>query len=291
MDPRTATASPHRRASTLLVEGGGLRGAFSAGALAELSGPGGPRFDDVVAVSSGAPTAAYLVAGQIHDGVRIWEEHTHGDQLISPANWLRGSPLMDIDRLVSVFERVIPLDTERLRAADTRCWVVVTDCRTGKAELVRATPENTFGLLKATMAIPVGYGKVVDIEGVPYVDGGVAEPVPVRRTLELSQGKTVVVLTRPRGYRRRRGRAAAYLMGRTYPRHPAIGRALAARSAVANDALDLIDTLEERGDISVIRPAGTLAAGRLSTRREDILATIEAGREAARAWLRAHENG
>ncbi|EYF02496.1 patatin-like phospholipase family protein [Chondromyces apiculatus] len=283
--PHTAT-TPALRTATLFVEGGGLRGAFSAGALAELSRPGGPRFDDVVAVSSGAPTAAYMVAGQIDDGLRIWEDYTHGTQLISPLNWLRASPLMDIERLVGVFARVVPLDAGRLRDAHAALWIVVTNCHTGRAEYVRATPENTLGLLQATMAIPIAYGRVVPVGGIPYIDGGVADAIPAHHALSLKRDLTVAVLTRPRGYRRTNQPALTYAMGRTYPSHPEIGRTLSTRWKASNNALELIEDLERRGEMAVIRPPGPLPAGRLSTRREDILATIEAGREAARTWLR-----
>jgi predicted patatin/cPLA2 family phospholipase len=272
--------------SALVVEGGGLRGAFGAGVMAELFSSGKARFDDIVAVSSGAPTAAYLVAGQMRECVRIWEDHTHGSQLISPLNWLRAAPLMNIERLVGVFDRTIPLDTARLGESGARCWVVVTNCHTGEAEYVRATPQNVLGLLHATMAIPIAYGKVVPVDGIPYIDGGVADAIPIRHALSLRREKTVVVLTRPRGYRRRRSRAGAYLMGRTYARYPAIAPVLAARWKTSNDSLELVERLEDEGKVSVIRPAAPLAASRLSTRRVDIVATIEAGREAARAWLR-----
>ena len=218
---------PSLPGATLLIEGGGLRGAFGAGVLAELSRHGAARFDDVVAVSSGAPTAAYLAAGQIGDALRIWEDHTHGRQLISPLNLLRGVPLLDVDGLVRVFDRRVPLDRARLHASATRCWVLVTHCRTGRAELVRATDRNALELLRATMALPVAYGKVVDVEGVPYVDGGVAEAVPIERALAFRRARTVVVLTQPRGYRRKRRPALFYLMGKTYPRHPALAGAFA----------------------------------------------------------------
>ena len=276
-----------RPTATLLVEGGGLRGAFGAGALDELvrAGARAPVFDDVIAVSSGAPTAAYMAAGQMDDAIRIWEDHTHGNKLVSPANLLRGAPLLDVDGLVRVFERRVPLDRSRLGAAATRCWILVTNCRTGDAELVRATEGNALELLRATMALPVAYGKVVDVDGVPYVDGGVAEGVPIERALGLARDTTVVVLTQPRGYRRKTRRALSYLMARTYPRYPALARPLAARSETANAALDHIEELERRGRISVIRPSAPLPASRLSTKRADILATIEAGRQAAKAWL------
>jgi predicted patatin/cPLA2 family phospholipase len=280
--------TPASQTAALFVEGGGLRGAFSAGALAELAKADGPRFDDIVAVSSGAPTAAYMVAGQIDDGLSIWENFTHGDQLISLRNWLLASPLMDIDKLVGVFERTVPLDASRLEKATQRLWIVVTNCHTGRAEYVRATQANTLGLLKATMAIPIAYGRVIPIDGVPYIDGGVADAIPARHAVSMKRDRTVAILTRPRGYRRKNSPAFTYFMGRTYPKYPEIGRALSGRWKASNDALDLIDEMEARGEMSVIRPAGSLPAGRLSTRRDDILATIEEGRDAARKWIREH---
>lgn len=283
--PAPTRSTQERATIALLVEGGGLRGAFSAGVLAELGAPGGPAVDDIVAVSSAAPTAAYMMAGQVEDGVRIWENYTHGSQLISPANWLSLSPLMSIDRLVDVFEHVVVLDTAGVGASPTRCWVAVTNCHTGEIEYVRATATNTLSLLKATMAIPLAYGKVVDVEGTPYVDGGVNNPLPIDHTLSLGHDHTVVILTQPRGYRRRANPVIARLMALSYPRYPALGPALKARWRVANRSLETIERLEDEGKVSVIRPLAPLAAGRLSRRREDIVSSLTAGRAAARAWL------
>src|ERR1700691_5879954 len=95
--------------TALVIEGGGLRGAFSAGVAAELAAAGVPAFDDIVATSSGAPTAAYLATGRVDDGIAIWRGYTHGAQLIAVRNLTRGRPLMDIDRLIGVFQRVVPL--------------------------------------------------------------------------------------------------------------------------------------------------------------------------------------
>jgi predicted patatin/cPLA2 family phospholipase len=274
-----------RQTATLLVEGGGFRGAFGAGVLAELHAAS-VRFDEVVAVSAGAPTAVYLCAGQMDDAVRIWEHHTHGAQLVSPANLLRGAPLMDIDRLIHVFERVIPLDTRSFSASSARCWIVVTNCHTGRPEHIRATPENVLGLVRATMALPVVYGKVVTVGGVPYVDGGVTDAVPVRRAVALGRDKTVLVLTQPQGYRRSPNRLVSGLIAQMYPFYPALRRAIVRRWRDLNEALDRVDALEREGAISVIRPSRPLPASRLTTRRDDILATLAAGREAAQAWLR-----
>jgi predicted patatin/cPLA2 family phospholipase len=194
---------------------------------------------------------------------------------------------MNLPRLVGVFARTVPLALPRLAMVGPRCWVVVTNCATGAAEYLRATPENALDLLHATMAMPIAYGRAVDVHGTTYVDGGIADAIPIDRALSLGNRRTVVVLTRPRGYRRSRSRVGSFVLGKSYPRYPALGPVLARRWATSNRSLETIERLEAQGAISVIRPSATLQAGRLSRRREDILATIEAGRAAARAWLRA----
>ncbi|MFO0659125.1 MAG: patatin family protein [Polyangiaceae bacterium] len=271
--------------AALLIEGGGLRGAFSAGVLAELSKPDSPKFDDIVAVSSAAPSAAYMVTGQIEAGLKIWTDFTHGTQLISPFNLLKGRPLLDIDRLVRLFEQHIVLDTERLTQANSRLWVVVTNCHTGKAEYVRATKENAFALIKATMALPIAYGRVVDVAGTPYIDGGVADAVPAKHTLGFGHDRTVLILTQPPQYRRKRSRTSAKIIARSYASYPEIAKTIAVRWQTSNASLELVDELESMGKIDVIRPHGPLAASRLSTSRRDICATLEAGRIAGRAWV------
>jgi predicted patatin/cPLA2 family phospholipase len=274
--------------TALVIEGGGLRGAFCAGVAAELVAGGVPAFDDIVAVSSGAPTAAYLAAGQPEDGVAIWRGYTHGTQLIAVRNLSRGRPLMDIDRLVTVFERVVPLDAQQLARSRSRLWVGVTDCRTGEGRRIIATQRNVFALLRAAMALPVANGRVIDVEGTLAIDGGVVAPIPLDHALELRRDRTLLVLTRPRNYRRRGGAISSWMIGWTYPRYPAVRRAMARHSEAANTVLDRIEMLERAGTIDVIRPDVPLPLGRLSRDRAAIETAIAIGRSTARRWLRAH---
>ena len=274
--------------TALVIEGGGLRGAFSAGVAAELAAAGISAFDDIVAVSSGAPTAAYLAAGQPEEAVAIWRGYTHGAQLIAPWNLSRGRPLMDIDRLIGVFQNVVPLDAKQLARSSRRLWVGITDCRTGEGCRVLATPSNVFELLRATMALPVANGRVIEVDGMRAIDGGVAAPIPLDHALELRRDRTLFVLTRPRHYRRTVNSVSAWMIGWTYPRYPAVRRAMARHGHAANAVLDRIETLERSGAIGVIRPARALPLGRLSRDRVAIETTIAIGRATAREWLRAH---
>lgn len=278
-----APTSPRR---TLLLEGGGLRGAFTAGVVAELARVGAGRFTDIIAVSSGAPTGAYLAMDQMAECVDVWTNYTHGAQLIALRNLARGRRLLDVQRLVGVFQRHVPMNVAQLDTSHARLFIAVTDCRDGSLTLTRANAQNVFPLLRATMALPIANGEVIDVDGVPCIDGGVVDPVPLERALDLGADETVVVLTQPRGYRRRPEQALSLFASLTYPRFPAVRAAFRDRSLRANLLLARIDALEDAGRLTVIRPSAPLPASRLSRRQDAIVRTLALGRSAASDYVR-----
>src|SRR5690606_8637254 len=93
----TVVSSGREKTYALVVEGGGLRGAFCAGVLEALHHLAPTAPSHVYATSAGAPSAAYLATGQIELAIRLWETRTHASHLVSPRHWLKGRPLMDID--------------------------------------------------------------------------------------------------------------------------------------------------------------------------------------------------
>jgi predicted patatin/cPLA2 family phospholipase len=273
--------------SVLVLEGGGLRGAFVAGVLAELERHG-LRFDHIFATSAGAASAAYLVAGQGESALRIWRERTHGGQLLSVRHLLLGRRLMDIHGLVNnVFRNEITLDAERVARSSTALTVAVTNCSTGRAEYLRATADNLFSLLEATMALPVVYGRVVSIAGVPYIDGGVADAIPLDPALELDPSRVLVVSTRPLGYRKARVPIAGDWLRYNYRDFPDLWPALRTRWECYNRSIMKVEALERLGRLMVIRPTDQLPASRLTRDRRRILETLELGQAAARGFVDA----
>jgi predicted patatin/cPLA2 family phospholipase len=271
--------------TVLVLEGGGLRGAFVAGALAELARCD-LRFSHIFATSAAAASAAYMVAGQIERALEIWRERTHGAQLISARHLLRGRGLMDIEGLVDVFRGELALDAERVERSPTALRVAVTNCMTGEADHLMATRSNVYDLLKATMALPVVYGRVVPVNGVPYIDGGVADAIPLEAALALAPARIIVVTTRPSGYRKKPTRMG-HLLRYNYTCFPALWPALANRWEAYNRSIAKLERLEELGQVQVIRPVGALPASRLTRDRQRILDTLELGGDAARRFLRA----
>ncbi len=270
-----------------MLEGGGLRGAFVVGVLAELREHPGLAFSHIFATSAGAASAAYLITGQIDRAVRIWSERTHGAQLISARHWLRGRGLMDIGGLIEIFQGELGLDTRELGKSATSLRVAVTHCETGAADHVAATEANLFPLLEATMALPVVYGRVVRVQGVPYIDGGITDAIPLAPALALEPERLIVVSTRPLGYRKQTAPWFGGLLRYNYRDFPAVWPALRNRPASYNRSIVQLEELEREGRLRVIRPLHALPASRMSRDRARILTTLELGREAARAFLTA----
>jgi predicted patatin/cPLA2 family phospholipase len=277
----------NRKKTALVLEGGGLRGAFTAGVVATLDSLLEKPPDLVFATSAAGPSAAFLATRQTELSIHLWQNRTHGAHLISPMHWLARRPLMDVDKLVDSFRGPRPLNTAALSNSSIEAYLAVTNCQTGGAEHVRLTQENAFALLTATMALPVAYGRVVEINGAPYIDGGVSASIPIEPALERVHDELIVVLTQPLGFRKQAGRSARLTARWAYPKHPALWNAFERRAELYNHALDVVAQLEAAGRASVIRPLAPLPASRMTRNRELILRTIQLGRNSARAWLAA----
>jgi predicted patatin/cPLA2 family phospholipase len=271
--------------NVLVLEGGGLRGAFVAGALAELEGAASLRFSHVFATSAAAASAAYLISGQIDRAVSLWKDRTHGAQLISARHLLRGRGLMDIEGLVQVFQGELSIDTHELERSATALYVSVTNCNTGSADHIHAKPSNLFALLKATMALPIVYGRVVQVDGVPYIDGGVAAAIPLEAALEIEAARVIVITTRPMGYRKKPAPIAGDWLRYNYRGFPELWPPLRNRWESYNRVIVKLEALERLGRVEVIRPTTTLPASRMTRDRARIIETLELGRQAARVFL------
>ncbi len=276
------------RKLAIVVEGGGLRGSFCAGALQSLAQVLPRKPDYIFATSSGAPSAAFFALGDIDRAIHLWENWTHASHLISPRHLLHGRPIMDVDKLVSRFRGAEPLEVERLGDVPTQTFIAVTHCRAGQAEYLRLTPRNAFSVLTATMALPFAYGKVVTIDGQPYIDGGVCASIPIEPALERDVDDIIVLLTRPPTYRKNPRHMSPALLKLHFPGYPDLIGAISQRAARYNAQMDKIARLEAQRRISVIRPTEALPASRITRDKARIMRSIELGRKAVHMWAADH---
>jgi len=193
---QSLTVRPTRVA--LVVEGGGMRGVVSGGALMALERLGlSGAFDEVHAESAGAINASYFLAGQTEFGSSIYRENLSSLRFVNP---FRVGRILNVDYAIDeVVGKAKRLDTERVRTSPSDFFISLTDTAKGVRRVidVRTSETPLLHLLKATSAIVPLYNHPVMIEGVPCADGGIADPIPVRGAIERHCTHILVLLTRP----------------------------------------------------------------------------------------------
>jgi predicted patatin/cPLA2 family phospholipase len=185
----------------LVVEGGGMRGVYSGGALVALEQLGfGSVFDAVYAESAGAINASYFLAGQTQLGIRIYTEDLQTPRFLNP---FRFKAVLDLDYVAGVVltERK-PLDVNAVLASGPDFFIALTNGLDGTTRLVDVKREKIplLKLLKATAAIVPLYNRAVLLDGIPYVDGGISNPIPIQSALDAGCTHILVLLTRPPGF-------------------------------------------------------------------------------------------
>jgi len=280
MSPLVGNAGPDdRRKTALIVEGGAMRGAWAAGVLAYLHECGRRQYDFVYAASSGACSAVYFVADMWGTGLTIWRELACN--VVRKSNFLRRKPIIDLAYLVDhVIRTRAPLSVEALQKADTQFFIVLTDCLTGEPVYFHVCDDRVFAALRATSSMPLATRGFDFVDGKPYADGGVADPIPIRRAIQDGATDITVVMTHNPDFRLK---PIPHWLGKlAYPEFPMVARVWTARQNVNyNAALDLMKQPPPGIRIQVFRPLRPLPVGSFTIKPKQIAAALILGHNEA----------
>jgi predicted patatin/cPLA2 family phospholipase len=265
----------------LVLEGGGARAAYSAGVVHALA-EAGVRAKAVLGCSSGSINAAFYASGQTATLLELWGNYVPGKHFIS---WRRqltpfGGPGLAVDDML---DRVMMAGSLFDPVAATRgepaLYVAATDVVTGAGVLAKPDASNVIEWLRASLALPVGYNRVVTIGGRGFIDGGVAMPVPFDEPLESPcDGPTVVVLTR----KMTTLKAAPKLWERAFiwAIVPRAARAATLRQhELHNAVMQRLRVAVERKEVMLVNPPEQMPLSRFTRDAATIRAGIELGRE------------
>jgi predicted patatin/cPLA2 family phospholipase len=288
MVENAASVASHK--SALIVEGGAMRGAWAAGVLAYLQECGRRQYDLVYAASSGACSAAYFVADMWGPGLAIWRELACN--VVRKSNFLRHALADDIIHLAYLVDYVIrkrvPLSVELLQKMPTRFYIVLTDCHTGEPVYFHACDERVFAALRATSSMPLATRGFDYVDGRPFADGGVADPIPLQRAIQDGATDITVVLTHNPAFRLK---PTPRWMGRlAYPDFPKVAEVWTARQNVHyNAALDLMKQPPAGVRIQVFRPLRPMPVGSFSVEPKQIAAALVLGHDEALQQMEVFE--
>ena len=262
--------------TALVLEGGGLRGVFTCGVL-DCFMEHGITFPFIVGVSAGACNGLSYMSGQKGRAKKTNVDLLDEYHYIGFKYLLKQGCIMDYKLLFEDFpNKVIPYDFEAYFQNPTRFVIVTTNCQTGKSEYFeeKASSDRLMKIVRASSSLPF-VSTITHVDGVPMLDGGIVDSIPIQYALDQGYENIVVVLTRNKGYRKKPGGMKATKL--FYRKYPALQKALSERNAVYNRTMDLIESLEEQGRITVIRPLKPVEVGRMEKDTAKLTALYEEG--------------
>ena len=239
----------------LVLEGGALRGIFTAGVL-DYFMEQGLKFPYVVGVSAGACNLLGYAAQQIGYTKNCMIQREAKNQYFGVKQLIQSKTIVNLDRIFYEYPyNQLPFNFGAFFNSGIQTEFVVTNCSTGKAEyLFENNDEHRLGTLgKASASVPL-FSKMVELDKQTYLDGGLTDSIPIERAITQGFLKNVVILTRNRGNAPGMNSYQRILYQTFYKDFPQLVEAILNRPAMYKKQLALLDCLQEDGKVFVIRP-------------------------------------
>lgn len=264
-----------------VFEGGGWRGVYTQGVIDELMIQG-INLDCSIGVSAGALMSVNYLTGQIGRGPYITLKYRHDSRFVGWRAMIENHGISGFRFMHEGVEKIWPADNVRYYRQDLRHIAVATDMETGLPRYFEKGKDSWFWTgVRAGATIPF-LSEPVKIEGVPYMDGGISDPLPLEWALTHDYEKILIVKTRPEGWRQQKDYPAR-LCDSFYQKYPKFDEKLKTMKQRTNRILNHIDELEQNGRIFVISPSEKIEISMFSGDMEKLGAFYELGRADTRS--------
>ncbi len=236
--------------------GGGTRGVFGAGVLDRCMDEG-IVFDLFIGVSAGSANGASYCAGQRGRNYKFYTEYAFREEYMGFRHLKNEGSFINMDYIYSALSNSdgeYPLDYERMQSSPTDFEIVATNAVTGEPVYFnkRDMPKDSYEIIKASCSVPV-VNKPYEVNGVPYYDGGISDPVPLDRAFARGCDRVVLILTKPKDLipDNKRNAFAAKWLEKTYPE---AAKRTASCNAVYVESVKKALALEKEGRVLVVAP-------------------------------------
>ena len=270
--------------TAIIVEGGGLRGAYSGGIL-DILADKEIKFGGAAGTSAGAIHLCSFLSGQIGRNFRVDTIHSKSPRYMSFRNLLFTGDYFAFDYCYKQIPyKIDPFEFDKFteQCQETEFHVCITDVETGLAEYPHITDyrnEDEMNYIRASASMPI-LSKIVEIHGKKFLDGGVADSIPFEQMFKKGFERAVVILTRPLGYRKKINKALP-LVKLAYRHYPKFVEAVATRHIRYNQALDKLVQLEAEGKVFIFRPSKRLKISDIESNKKKIAELYELGKQDA----------
>lgn len=239
---------------SLILEGGTLRPIFTAGILDALL-DNNISFPYCIGVSAGITNGVSYLSKQKGRNLEILMKYRNDKRYLGYGNFLKCKSLFGLDFIFEeIPNKLVPFDMDTYKKYPGKVLVGVTNAKTGETEYLDGKElDDKATLLRATCAIPIFF-PVIKINNNEYYDGGLCDPIPVRKAIEDGNKKHLIILTQPTGYRKELSKKNVFVSKMLSNKYPNLKDAFLTRHENYNATVKFCEELEKQGKAIILRP-------------------------------------
>ena len=265
----------------LILEGGAMRGLFTAGIL-DVFTEKGIKFDGMIGVSAGAVFGCNFKSAQAGRTLRYNVKYCKDPRYCSYRSLIKTGDLYGADFCYNKIPFELDVfDNDAFAANPMEFHVGCTDVVTGKPvyRKIDVCDRESLEWMRASASMPL-VSRIVEVGGKKMLDGGISDSIPIKYFESIGYDRNVVVLTQPRGYVKQRNKMLPIVKA-TLGKYPGIYEAMKIRHEMYNETTAYIAEKEKKGEILVIRPKAPLPTGHIEHDAENLRQAHRLGVEAA----------
>lgn len=272
----------------MVLEGGALRGIYTAGVL-DILLEEKIHIDEIIGVSMGSLVGINYVSSQVGRAIRYNLKYCKNKNYISYFSFFKTGDVVNkkfaYEDIPDVLDK---FDYDAYSKSKTKLFCTVTNLDTGKAEYIEIKdPKKQVDVLRAGASMP-GLSNIVEINDKKYLDGGIADSIPLEESLKRNYDRVILVLTRPIEYRKKK--SSLKILQNRYKEYPNFQKTISKRNEMYNETVEKIIKLEKEGKILVIRPSKHVKIKRIEHNPDRIEEQYHLGREDCKAKLKEVKN-
>lgn len=275
--------------AALILEGGGMRGVYTAGVLDYFLDKK-IEFPVCYAVSAGACHGSSFLAKQRKRAFHVTVDYLNDKRYAGLYSFITTGDFFGVNMVYNLIPNELnPYDYDEYGKYGGKFFAVVTNCKTGKAEYLQIKDmHKDISAIRASSSLPV-ISRMVEVNGKQYLDGGVTDSIPIKKSIEDGNVKNVVILTRDRTYRKPPS-GIMRLIKAKYKKYPMLVRSIEIRHIRYNHAIELVEQERKAGRAYVIQPEKPVGIGRLEKNKEKLTALYNQGYSDGRKHYKALMN-
>lgn len=268
----------------LILEGGGMKGLYTAGVL-DYFIEKNMNFSSCYGVSAGAIHMCNLISGQKGRGLRTGTRYLNDRNYCGMYSLLKTGDFFGVDFCYrKIPTELDPYDYETFSKYEGKAYAVITNIITGEPEYyqIKDLKKDIIGI-RASSSLPL-LSRNVMIDGKPYLDGGISDSIPIRKSIEDGNKKNVVIMTKADGFiRKPSSKGMNFCIRQKYRKYPAVHENMMKRHTTYNETVAFIEEKQKEGEVFIIRPKKPLEIGRIEKNLEKINQIYQIGYEDAKA--------